>query len=96
MVVRTKRMDRNITQEELAQRLGVSQQAIAKWENGSSQPRTALLPKLADILGCTVDELLRGGEADGTRTAARTNTRIRLHAETDGGDSPDARRNSEP
>ena len=63
MVVKSKRLKKNITQDELARMLGVTQQAVMKWENGSSQPRAALLPKLADILGCTVDELLRGGEA---------------------------------
>lgn len=63
MVVKSKRLKKNITQDELARMLGVTQQAVMKWENGSSQPRAARLPKLADILGCTVDELLRGGEA---------------------------------
>lgn len=96
MSISTARERAKITQEELARELGVTQGAVAQWESEQTKPRTALLPKLADILGCTVDELLRGGEADDTRTAARTDTRIRLHAETDGGDSPDARRNSEP
>lgn len=95
-MIRNIRKSKKLTQEQLARELGVRRSTVAMWENGSSQPRTALLPKLADILGCTVDELLRGGEADDTRTAARTDTRIRLHAETDGGVSPDARRNSEP
>ena len=53
-----------LTQKQVADKIGVTQQAVAMWENGSSKPRTALLPKLADILGCTVDELLRGGEED--------------------------------
>lgn len=47
-----------MSQFELADKLGVSQQAVAKWENGSCLPRAELLPRLAEILGCTVDELL--------------------------------------
>ena len=49
-----------LCQYEVAARLGVTQQAVAKWETGTSLPRADLLPKLADVLGCTVDELLRG------------------------------------
>ena len=40
----------------------VTQGAISQWETGKSFPRAELLPKLADILGCTVDELLRKEE----------------------------------
>lgn len=44
-------------------RSGSKESTVAMWEIGKAMPRAALLPKLADILGCTVDELLRGGEA---------------------------------
>ena len=53
------RKEANIKQTQLAESLGVTQQAVAKWETGTSLPRADLLPKLADVLGCTVDELLR-------------------------------------
>ena len=53
------REKRGITQAELADSLCVTQGAISQWETGKSFPRAELLPKLADILGCTVDELLR-------------------------------------
>jgi transcriptional regulator with XRE-family HTH domain len=47
-------------QDALAEMLGVSPQAVSKWENDQSCPDISLLPKLAKILGVTVDELLTG------------------------------------
>lgn len=49
-----------LTQQQVADRLNVSFQAVSKWENGSSFPNTELLVELSDILGITVDELLCG------------------------------------
>lgn len=46
------------TQIELARKIGVGQSTIAMWETERSFPRTELLPKIASVLGCTVDELL--------------------------------------
>lgn len=57
-MIRAIRKSRNMTQEELASRLNVSRTAVTMWETGQSLPRTELLPRLAEILGCTVDELL--------------------------------------
>ncbi len=53
------RLRKGLTQERLSQLLNVSQQAITKWESGECLPRADKLPRLAEILGCTVDELLR-------------------------------------
>ena len=47
----------NITQEALAQQLGVTNQAVSKWESDQCCPDVMLLPKLADIFGITLDEL---------------------------------------
>ena len=47
----------NLTQETLAQRLGVTNQAVSKWESEQSCPDVILLPKLADIFGISLDEL---------------------------------------
>ena len=49
-----------ITQEELASRLGLSSQAISKWECDTSCPDISLLPELCKELGITTDELLTG------------------------------------
>lgn len=46
------------TQDRLAEQLGVSAQAVSKWENDQSCPDISLLPKLAELFGITVDELL--------------------------------------
>ena len=54
------RKAKSLTQEELANRVGVSSQAVSKWENDVSCPDIALLPKLCEVLGITADELLTG------------------------------------
>ena len=54
------RKEKNMTQEELANRLGVSSQAVSKWENDASCPDISLLPQLSKVLGITADELLTG------------------------------------
>lgn len=53
------RKKKSITQEELANALNVSAQAVSKWENGGSCPDVALLTEIADYFGVTVDSLLR-------------------------------------
>ena len=54
------RMERNLSQEFVAESLGVSRQAVSKWENGSSDPSTANLFALAKLYAIPVEELLRG------------------------------------
>ena len=51
------RRERGITQENLAGIIGVSAQAISKWENNATMPDIMLLPIIADTLGVTIDEL---------------------------------------
>lgn len=55
-----KRKALGYTQEELAEKVGVSAQAVSKWENDISCPDISLLPNLAKVLGITTDELLTG------------------------------------
>ena len=59
MRIKEARLTAGITQEELAARMKVDRSTVTKWENGQSNPKVPVLLKLADILGCTVDELLR-------------------------------------
>ena len=54
------RKEKGLTQEELATHMGVSPQAVSKWENDQTCPDISALPKLASLLGVTVDELLEG------------------------------------
>ena len=55
------RKKQGLTQNELAEKLGISFQAVSKWENGDTLPDTGLLIPLSNILGITVDTLLNGG-----------------------------------
>lgn len=47
-----------LSQRELAGKLGIDQSSVACWEIGRSVPRVSLLVKLADLYGCSIDELL--------------------------------------
>lgn len=55
--ISTLRRERDLTQEAFADRLGVTAQAVSKWENGRSLPETALLPDIARLLDCGIEEL---------------------------------------
>ena len=52
------RKERKLTQEQLGELLGITGQAVSKWENGTSLPDIMLLPKLCSVLGISADELL--------------------------------------
>jgi transcriptional regulator with XRE-family HTH domain len=52
------RREKGLTGEGFAQRLGVSPQAVSKWENGKNLPETALLPAIAALLGTSIDSIL--------------------------------------
>lgn len=60
MGIKSYRKKMGMSQEELAELVGVTQSAVAKWENGETYPRGALLPKLAKTLGCGIAELFGG------------------------------------
>ena len=57
-VIREYRMNRNMTQEFVAESLGVSRQAVSKWESGASAPSTANLFALAKLFGVPAEELI--------------------------------------
>ncbi|MCH5300731.1 MAG: helix-turn-helix domain-containing protein [Ruminococcus sp.] len=52
------RTNSNLKQQDLAEILHVSQQAIAKWENGKSEPNVSMLKDIAKVFNCSVDNLL--------------------------------------
>lgn len=54
----TLRKQNNMTQMELADRMGISFQAVSNWERGNSMPDISKLPELAEIFGVSLDELL--------------------------------------
>ena len=57
-ILRKLRQKLELTQEELAEKIGVSGQAVSKWERNECYPDITLLPGLADIFEVSVDELL--------------------------------------
>lgn len=54
------RKERNLTQEQLAQRLGVSNRSVSRWENGRTLPDISLMEDICDVLNITISELLHG------------------------------------
>lgn len=60
-----KRRAKNLTQEQLAQRLGVSNKTVSKWENGRNMPDYAIVEQLCKELDITIRELLEGKEWNG-------------------------------
>ena len=56
------RNQKNMTQTELGERIGVSFQAVSKWERGETLPDVSVLPALADALETSIDFILRCGE----------------------------------
>lgn len=59
----TQRKAHGYTQEEVADKLGISNRTLSKWETDRSSPDILYLPALADLYGVTVDEILRGERA---------------------------------
>ena len=54
------RKQKNLSQLQLAERLGITDKAISKWERGISKPNTSIMLELCEILGISVNELLNG------------------------------------
>lgn len=58
-IIKSLRTEKGVTQEQAASHLGVSYQAISKWETGASLPDVTLLPAIAAYFGVTIDELFQ-------------------------------------
>ena len=58
------RKQKNLTQMQLAEKLGITDKAISKWERGIAMPDTSIMLELCDILDITVNELLSGEKSD--------------------------------
>ena len=69
------RKEKGFTQQQLTDQLNLSNKTISKWESGAGSPDIGNLPVLADALGVTVDELLRG--------------EVAIHEEKEKTDSPE-------
>ena len=58
-----KRKEQNLTQEQLAEKIGVSNKTISKWENGKCMPDYSIIEPLCEALGVTLPELMDGEDA---------------------------------
>ena len=65
----------NLTQMQLAEKLGITDKAISKWERGLAMPDTSIMLELCDILRISVNELL-SGEKINTENNNQKNGRI--------------------
>ena len=63
-VISSRRKELGLTQKDLAEKLDITDKAVSKWERGLACPDTALIPKLAVILGITIEELMTAKPAE--------------------------------
>jgi len=80
-----------LTQEDVASRLGVSRQTVGKWESGRATPELEKLITLCDLLGCSLDELVRRAESESAfleETASPAGDAPIAAHEVDGADTP--------
>lgn len=58
-IISTLRKEKSMTQKDIANQLGITDKAVSKWERDIAFPDTATIPKLAEILGVSVEELMQ-------------------------------------
>ncbi len=74
------RKSRGLSQEALAEKIGVSRQAVSKWERAESAPDTDNLIALSELYEVSIDELLKGGhEAEQSTSEGRRHRKIIKH-----------------
>jgi len=62
--IKQRKKQKNLTQEELAELLGVNNRSISRWENAKCMPDISLLKDLSKILGVTINDLISGEVVD--------------------------------
>lgn len=62
MNLKNLRMSKKLTQKQLAERLGVERTTVSMWETGNSSPSLEILKKIAQVLECSIDELVKEGK----------------------------------
>ena len=72
MIIAAKRKELGMTQLELAEKMGVTDKAVSKWERDLSFPDVTSLPRLAEIFGMSVDELMQVKQASREEEAEKT------------------------
>ena len=70
------RKKQNLTQAQLAERLGITDRAVSKWETGKTMPDSSLMLELCDILGISVNDLLNGEEISPEEYSHKTTAQL--------------------
>lgn len=71
MFIAQERKNKNLTQEQLANKLGVTSKSISRWENGKTMPDISLFEPLCDELNITINELLKGQRLDNKKNQSK-------------------------
>ena len=66
-IIKKLRIKNNLTQKEFAEKLGVTYQAVSKWENGKNMPDIMLLKEISNIFNVNIEELLTGKKKNDNR-----------------------------
>ena len=74
--ITAERKAKKLTQAKLAEKLFVSEKTVSKWENGKGIPDTDTLPKLCEVFGVSINELLNGARISSESYAARAEEKI--------------------
>lgn len=61
-----------LSQAAVAKKLGVTDAAVCMWETGKTRPRATLLPKIAALYGCAIDDLFRNDESESDEVGIAT------------------------
>lgn len=72
------RKEKGMTQADLAEKMGITDKAVSKWERDLSYPDIASIPRLAEILGVSVDELLSLKRPDGEKGKTKAEEYVTL------------------
>ena len=68
------RKQKDLTQMQLSEKLGITDKAISKWERGIAMPDSSIMLELCDILGISVNELLSGEKISMENNNQKTNS----------------------
>ncbi len=74
--IATCRKKQNLTQEQLAEKLGVTDKSVSRWENGKSMPDVSLFKSLCEVLNITINELLSGEKINSDLCNQKTDKNI--------------------
>lgn len=77
-LILTKRKEKGITQQQLADMLGVTNKAVSKWENGKSMPDIGIIPELCKVLDISISTLLNGEETEDEQIILRLASIIKV------------------